>query len=99
MKYRPDDFYEKNNAAFLPGRTAEAVDPQAKNRRAGRRYHPPLRQAADCGRFHPFVPPDRRLESVKNRFSFMSLDDAHALEKAAAPESRVLVLGAGLIGL
>ena len=36
---------------------------------------------------------------MKNRFSFMTLDDAFALEKAISPESKVLIIGAGLIGL
>ncbi|MEA4895202.1 MAG: FAD-dependent oxidoreductase, partial [Oscillospiraceae bacterium] len=39
------------------------------------------------------------LETVPERFSFMSLDDADALEKALFPEARVLIVGAGLIGL
>ena len=99
MKYRPDDFYEKNNAAFLPGRTAEAVDPQAKTVALDDGTILPYDKLLIAAGSTPFVPPIDGVESVKNRFSFMSLDDAHALEKAAAPESRVLVLGAGLIGL
>jgi NAD(P)H-nitrite reductase large subunit len=39
------------------------------------------------------------LETVEKRFSFMTLDDTFALEKAITPESRVLIIGAGLIGL
>jgi NAD(P)H-nitrite reductase large subunit len=47
----------------------------------------------------PFVPPMKNLEMVKNRFSFMKLDDANELEKAISKDSRVLIIGAGLIGL
>ena len=39
------------------------------------------------------------LDGVKNSFTFMSLDDARALGEALRPDSRVLVVGAGLIGL
>ena len=39
------------------------------------------------------------LETVEKRFSFMTLDDAKALEAALTPESHVLIVGAGLIGL
>ena len=47
----------------------------------------------------PFVPPIDGLDQVKNKFTFMTLDDAHALENALTPSSRVLIMGAGLIGL
>ncbi len=99
MKYRPDDFYEKNNVSFLPGRTAEAVDPQAKTVALDDGTVLPYDKLLIATGSHPFVPPIDGLDSVENRFSFMSLDDAHALEKAITPESRVLILGAGLIGL
>ena len=39
------------------------------------------------------------LESVKEKFTFMKLDDAKALMAAINKESRVLIIGAGLIGL
>lgn len=47
----------------------------------------------------PFIPGIKGLERVKNSFTFMSLDDALILNKVITSESRVLVLGAGLIGL
>jgi NAD(P)H-nitrite reductase large subunit len=39
------------------------------------------------------------LDTVANKFTFMSLDDAKALQKAINKESNVLIIGAGLIGL
>ena len=39
------------------------------------------------------------IEQVKEHFHFMTMDDALALEKALSPEKRVLIVGAGLIGL
>jgi NAD(P)H-nitrite reductase large subunit len=39
------------------------------------------------------------LDKVKRKFTFMSLDDARNLEAAIKPDSNVLVIGAGLIGL
>lgn len=47
----------------------------------------------------PFVPPMDGLDGVKNKFSFMTWDDMDALEKALSPKKKVLVIGAGLIGL
>ena len=39
------------------------------------------------------------LETVEKAFTFMTLDDALALEAAVKDDSRVLIVGAGLIGL
>ncbi|MFR5865277.1 MAG: FAD-dependent oxidoreductase [Acutalibacteraceae bacterium] len=40
-----------------------------------------------------------RAETVEKTFTFMTLDDALALEAAVKDDSRVLIVGAGLIGL
>jgi NAD(P)H-nitrite reductase large subunit len=45
------------------------------------------------------VPPIKGLETVEKCFSFMSLDDAKAIQKAINSNTRVLIIGAGLIGL
>ena len=47
----------------------------------------------------PFDPPMEGIEHVKERFHFMTKADALALDKALSPEKRVLIVGAGLIGL
>ena len=47
----------------------------------------------------PFVPPFEGLDMVEKKFSFMTLDDTFALEKAIDKDSNVLIVGAGLIGL
>ena len=45
------------------------------------------------------MPKFEGLETVKKHFTFMTLDDSLALEKALTKDSRVLIVGAGLIGL
>ena len=47
----------------------------------------------------PFVPPFEGIDTVEKKFSFMTLDDTFALEKAINKGSKVLIVGAGLIGL
>ncbi len=47
----------------------------------------------------PFLPPLEGLRRSKKTFTFMTLDDALALEAAVKDDSRVLIVGAGLIGL
>lgn len=99
MKYRPDDFYEKNNCVFLPGETVGRVDPKTKTvyTDSGKAIaYDKLMVAAGS---RPFVPPVEGLEGVAHRYTFMTLDDAKRLFAALDENSRVLIVGAGLIGL
>ncbi len=99
MLYRPADFYEKNGAEVLFGEKAVKIDPEAKKvtLESGKELcYDSLCIATGSS---PFVPPIEGLETVKNRRSFMTLDDAEALESALTPEYSVLIIGAGLIGL
>lgn len=99
MNYRPADFYEKNGVALKTGVRAEKIDPAKKtvslSDGGGVAYEKLLIAAGS----RPFEPPMEGIASVKERFRFMTMDDALALEKALSPEKRVLIVGAGLIGL
>lgn len=99
MKYRPDSFYKDNNITAMLGCTVTAVDPAAHtvSLESGEKIKYDKLMYA-CGS-SPFVPPMKGLDTVKNKFTFMSLDDARAIDKALSPDSRVLVIGAGLIGM
>ena len=99
MKYRPDDFYEKNRAALLLGRHVCAIRPEGKTvlLEDGEEIAYDKLMVATGSR--PFIPPMEGLETVEKRFTFMTLKDAKALEAALTPKSRVLIVGAGLIGL
>ena len=99
MKYRPDSFYIDNGCTTVFGKTVTAIDRESKaiGLDDGKRIsYDKLLIATGSS---PFVPPMPGLEAVKKRFCFMSLDDADALEAALFPEARVLIVGAGLIGL
>ena len=99
MKYRPDSFYEENGVQALLGQTVTAIDLEKKtvSLSDGEQISYDKLMVATGSR--PFVPPIDGLDQVKNKFTFMTLDDAHALENALTPSSRVLIMGAGLIGL
>jgi NAD(P)H-nitrite reductase large subunit len=47
----------------------------------------------------PFIPPMAGIEKVENKFTFMTLDDAKALDSTISKDKNVLIVGAGLIGL
>lgn len=99
MKYRPDDFYDKNGVTLLLGKKATAVDAKAGTVTLDDGAQLPYTKLCVATGSSPFVPPFENLESVKEKYSFMTLDDSLALEKALFPESKVLIVGAGLIGL
>ncbi len=99
MIYRPLDFYEKNNVKTMLGVKVTAIDAAAKTvtldsgKIVG--YDKLMYGAGSV----PFVPPMDGMENVENKFSFMKLDDVKAIEKVVKQGSKVLIVGAGLIGL
>ena len=99
MKYRPDDFYEKNGVTLLLSETAEKIDSLNKLviLKSGKEI--PYDRLMVAAGSAPVVPPIDGFDSVNNRFTFMTIDDALALEKKINKDSKVLVMGAGLIGL
>lgn len=99
MKYRPDSFYEDNNITPLLGRTAVKINPDKKTVDLDDGTSLDYDKLLVATGSKPFVPPMEGLETVENRFSFMTLDDAKELGAAITPESRALIIGAGLIGL
>lgn len=99
MKYRPDGFYEENGVTLLAGRRAETVDPEKKTVSLDDGQILSYDKLLVAAGSRPFVPPIKGLDGVENAFTFMTLDSAKALEKALGKEKRVLILGAGLIGL
>ncbi|MGI5896935.1 MAG: NAD(P)/FAD-dependent oxidoreductase [Oscillospiraceae bacterium] len=97
--YRSDDFYKKNGCEVLYNKTAVQVDYENKAVVLSEGSTIPFSELCVATGSSPFIPSFDGWGSVKNHFSFMTLDDTFALEKAISPESRVLIIGAGLIGL
>ena len=99
MKYRPDSFYEDNNVCSMLGETVTKIDAEKKTVYLESGKKVPYDKLLNATGSKPFVPPMEGLDSVENKFTFMSLDDAKALNAAINEDSRVLIVGAGLIGL
>ena len=99
MKYRSDDFYEKMGCDVLYGRKAVKIDKETKTIVLDDGTVLPYSAVCTAAGSVPFVPTFAGLESVKNKFSFMTIDDTLSLEAALNKDSRVLIIGAGLIGL
>ncbi len=99
MKYRPDSFYQDQGCEFLPGTEAKAILPEEKTVITQDGSCVPYDKLLVAAGSVPFVPPIPGMENVVSRTCFLSLDDALRLEGMLSSESRVLILGAGLIGL
>jgi NAD(P)H-nitrite reductase large subunit len=100
MKYRPDEFYGENNCQLVYA-DGVGIDPVRQTVRLDSGEEIPYDALCLATGSSPFVPPFEGLDTVAqaNKFSFMTQEDAVALEEAVTPDSRVLIVGAGLIGL
>ena len=99
MDYRPRSFYEDNGAELRLGVRAERIDPEEKTVTLSDGARLGYEKLLVATGSRPFDPPMEGIEHVKERFHFMTKADALALDKALSPEKRVLIVGAGLIGL
>lgn len=97
MKYRGDSFYEDNNCKVIYGKKAVKID-KASVTLDDKTVLKGDKICVAAGS-RPFVPPVEGLDTVENRFGFMTLDDALSLEKVLSKDAKVLIVGAGLIGL
>ena len=99
MNARPADFYETNGCTVLYGKKAVRIDPDAHTVLLDDGRTLPYGKLCVAAGSSPFVPPMTGLDTVEKKFSFMTMDDMLALDAAAKKDSRVLIVGAGLIGL
>ncbi len=99
MLYRPKDFYKQNNVETMLGKRAVSVDSKTKvvQLESGEKIGYEKLLIATGSK--PFVPPMDGLDSVKNKFSFMKIDDVKGIEKVVKKGAKMLIVGAGLIGL
>ena len=98
MKYRPGDFYEKNNVRLVFGKAVKC-DSKKQTVTLDSKEKLSYDRLCLCTGSSPFIPKFEGLDKVKKKFTFMTLDDALALEKVLDGKARVLIVGAGLIGL
>ena len=97
MKYRPDDYYVKTGCRVLYG-TVDRIDADKRTVYVGDKAIPYDELCLATGST-PFVPPFEGLDTVPVRTGFMTQKDALYLDGLLDATSRVLIVGAGLIGL
>jgi NAD(P)H-nitrite reductase large subunit len=99
MCYRSETFYGDYNINALLGKKVTSItDHKVKMDNGTEIGFTKLLVATGS---KPFVPPIEGLDEVKNKFTFMKWDSAKDIKNCIKdlPEPRVLILGAGLIGL
>ena len=99
MNYRGADFYEKMGCDVFYGKKVIQINTDSKNVVLDDGAKLPYTEVCVATGSAPFVSPFEGLDTVEKKFSFMTLDDTFALEKAIDKDSTVLIVGAGLIGL
>ena len=99
MKYRADNFYRDNDVTLLSGVRAVKIDPGKKTVELSDGNIVSYDKLLVAAGSHPFEPPTEGVDSISCKNTFMTLDDAQKLESLLSPETRVLIIGAGPIGL
>jgi len=99
MKYRGGNFYNDNKCTLLSNVSVTKIDSEAKNVVLSNDKKVDYDKLLVATGSSAFVPPFDGLDSVKDKCTFMSLDDAKKLETMLGKDKRVLIIGAGLIGL
>jgi NAD(P)H-nitrite reductase large subunit len=99
IKYRDDSFYADNNCTLLANTAVTNINAESKNvvLQDGKKI--PYDKLLVATGSSPFVPAFEGLDAVIDKCTFMSLDDADRLETMLKGDRRVLIIGAGLIGL
>lgn len=95
---RPDSFYEDNHCRLIFEKAAR-IDPLAHTLTLEGGKELAYDSLCIATGSSPFVPPFEGLDTVENKFGFMTAADAQSLKKAATAESEVFIVGGGLIGL
>ena len=99
MQYRSGNFYTDNNCALLHA-SVTAIDAAARQVALADGSRIPYDKLLIATGSSAFVPPFEGLDTVADKCTFMSLDDAKKLDGLlGGGDKRVLIIGAGLIGL
>lgn len=97
--YRSEDFYDKNGVEAKLGVRAEKIDTAAKSVKLSDGGSVPYDKLMVATGSKPFVPPMGGMEKICSCHTFMSYDSVKAIKAEVKQGMKVLIIGAGLIGL
>ncbi|MBC7228826.1 MAG: NAD(P)/FAD-dependent oxidoreductase [Actinobacteria bacterium] len=98
MYYRPSGFYRSMGVEFRKGTRVEEVHAARKTLTTDGKEKVKWRRLLLATGFKPFIPPVPGLEEI-DYLTFVSWDDARRMLARTARPARVLIVGAGLIGM
>lgn len=103
MHYRDPSFYQENTCQVRYGTIVKKINPMEKTIELADREILGYEKLLVATGSIPFVPPmkglPKDLEVSANIFTFTTLEDAIGVKEILTGESKVVILGAGLIGL
>lgn len=99
MKYKPEEFYTNKKINVVLNCQAEQIDIKNKEVKCSNKKTYKYDKLLIATGSIPFVPPVNGIEKHKNVFTFLKLEDAKKIEKIRTKTSKVVIVGAGLIGL
>lgn len=98
MYLRKNAYYRQKDIEILTNAKITQIDRTQKAVFCGRRKYPYDKLCIATGS-KPFVPPMENIERKDNVYTFLDLASVKKIKEAAGPETRAVVVGAGLIGL
>ena len=99
MYYRDSNFYEVNNCSTILGKKVIKIDAEKKKIILEDNSEVAYDKLLVATGSAPFVPPVEGLADAKNAFTFLTWDSAKAVKEVVNKDSKVVIMGAGLIGL
>ena len=99
IAYRKESFYKDNGVKLLSSSSVVKIEADKKSITLNDGKSLSYDKLLVATGSRAFVPPIKGVESINDKTVFMTLDDAKKLESLISPEKKVLIIGAGLIGL
>ena len=99
MMYRPKGFYQDNGVSLVSGVSAVKINADIKTVELSDGKTVPYDTLLVATGSRAFVPPIEGIDSINSKTVFMTMHDAGKLDSMINSGKRVLIIGAGLIGL
>lgn len=99
LSFVEPDFAEKYGIEWMKGRTCRGLDPEGKTVILDKGERVVYDKLLIASGSHTYLPPIPRLREAVNVCGFRSLEDMEHLKEAAQNARKILVIGAGLVGL
>lgn len=93
------DFFEKNQIAWLPGKTVNRLDTQRKKVYTDQGDEVSYDRLLIATGAESFIPPVGNLREAENVFGLRHLRDAQAIDELAKDAENIVIIGSGLVGL